>query len=118
MTHSEASGSVPDRRVTAHPVLGDLPDAPPVSITVDGRAISARAGETIAAALLAHGIRRCRTMPDTHQSRGPFCAIGRCTDCIMTVDGEPNVRTCVTPVREGQHIETQQGLGQWGGAAS
>ncbi|MHB8947330.1 MAG: (2Fe-2S)-binding protein, partial [Bacillota bacterium] len=45
--------------------------------------------------------------------RGLFCAIGRCTDCVMTVDGVPNVRTCVTPVREGLRVETQRGLGEW-----
>jgi NADH dehydrogenase/NADH:ubiquinone oxidoreductase subunit G len=32
----------------------------------------------------------------------------------MTVDGVPNVRTCVTPVRDGMIISTQKGLGKWG----
>ena len=31
-----------------------------------------------------------------HKPRGIFCAIGRCTDCVMVVDGKPNVRTCMT----------------------
>ena len=30
-----------------------------------------------------------------HEARGVFCAIGRCTDCVMVVDGRPNVRTCM-----------------------
>lgn len=108
-----ARPTAPDRRVRIHPVLGDLPAAPEVTIFVDDRPILARAGEPIAAALLASGIRVCRTMPMAGSRRGPFCAVGRCTDCIMTVDGEPGVRTCVTPVRDGQRVATQRGLGAW-----
>jgi hypothetical protein len=29
----------------------------------------------------------------------------------MVVDGVPNVRVCVTPLREGMQIETQKGKG-------
>lgn len=39
-----------------------------------------------------------------HKLRGIFCAIGRCTDCVMIVDGKPNVRTCVTPLVEGMKV--------------
>ena len=100
-------------RVQRHPVLGDLPEAAPVRITIDGRKIPAREGETIAAALLASGIHVCRTMSNTGERRGPFCAVGRCPDCSMVVDGRPNVRTCQTPVRAGMRVETQRGLGRW-----
>lgn len=115
MPRSEAAETGHDFRVRHHPVLGDLPAAATVTITVDGRAVPARAGEPIAAALLANGIRICRTMPGSGEPRGPFCAVGRCPDCMMTVDGELNVRTCITPVRDGMRVETQQGLGAWGG---
>jgi predicted molibdopterin-dependent oxidoreductase YjgC len=40
-----------------------------------------------------------------------FCAIGRCTDCIMVVDGRPNIRTCVEPLKAGMVVETQHGNG-------
>jgi hypothetical protein len=40
-----------------------------------------------------------------------FCAIGRCTDCIMVVNGRPNIRTCVEPLRAGMVVETQKGKG-------
>ncbi|MEA3408802.1 MAG: FAD-dependent oxidoreductase, partial [Candidatus Eisenbacteria bacterium] len=43
--------------------------------------------------------------------RGFFCAIGRCSSCLMTVDGVPNVMTCVTPLKAGMRIETQTGKG-------
>ncbi|MGI6603771.1 MAG: (2Fe-2S)-binding protein [bacterium] len=100
-------------RVNEHPVLGQLAEAPEVTIEVDGRSITAREGEPIAAALLAAGIRVFRTTRRLGHPRGLFCGIGRCTDCVMIVDGIPNVRTCVTPVRAGMKIETQRGLGRW-----
>ncbi|HIV68925.1 MAG TPA: (2Fe-2S)-binding protein [Candidatus Butyricicoccus stercorigallinarum] len=43
-------------------------------------------------------------------ARGVFCAIGRCTDCVMVVNGKPNVRTCVTPLEEGMTVQTQYGV--------
>jgi predicted molibdopterin-dependent oxidoreductase YjgC len=101
-------------RVVDHPILGPAPDRRVVNIFVDGVAMAALEGEPIAAALLAHGIRAMRRTPKFGEPRGVFCAIGRCTDCVMTVDGVPNVRTCVTPVREGMKIRTQTGLGEWG----
>ena len=49
-----------------------------------------------------------------HQPRGIFCAIGRCTDCVMVVNGKPNVRTCITPLKAGMDIRTQYGVGEAG----
>jgi predicted molibdopterin-dependent oxidoreductase YjgC len=102
-------------RVINHPILGDDSRTENVRITVDGREINARLGEPIAAALLAAGIRKFRVTPRYGAPRGIFCGIGRCTDCIMTVNGRPNVRTCVTSVEDGMIVETQKGLGKWAG---
>lgn len=98
-----------DLRVGWHPVLGETGKGRTVTISVDGRAIPAREGEPIAAALYAAGIRVTRYSPRSGEPRGPFCMIGRCTECSMTVDGIPNVRTCLTPVRDGMRIETPKG---------
>jgi aerobic-type carbon monoxide dehydrogenase small subunit (CoxS/CutS family) len=100
------------RRITSHPVLGSLPPAREVTLTVDGEPIPAREGEPIAVALLAVGRRVLRYSDRRGEPRGLFCAIGRCTDCAMTVDGRPNVRTCITPARHGMRIETQDGRTQ------
>ena len=91
-------------RIDEHPVLGGRPAAQEVTITVDGEQLTAIAGEPIAAALLSHGRRTFRHTCGRNEPRGLFCGIGRCTDCIMTVDGVPNVRTCITPVRAGMVI--------------
>ncbi len=90
-----------------HPVLGPLPESSNVTIYFEGRAIEARAGEPVAAALLAAGVKALRLTRRRHEPRGIFCALGRCTDCVMVVDDIPNVRTCVTPVREGMRVRRQ-----------
>lgn len=99
-------------RVEQHVILEAGEHGPLVSITVDGKTIPAYEGEPILAALLAGGIRVNRYTSKRREPRGLFCGIGQCTDCAMVVDGVPNVRTCVTPVRAGMVIETQDGLGE------
>jgi predicted molibdopterin-dependent oxidoreductase YjgC len=91
---------------------------PALTITVDGAAVTAHEGESIAAALLASGRRSTRWTARTGEPRGYFCGMGVCQDCLVTVDGLPNVRACMTPVRDGQRIDSQRGLGEWGAGGS
>jgi hypothetical protein len=105
--------SLGEHRVRDHARLGPLSPGKLIHIRVDGKTLGALDGEPLFAALLAHGISIFRTMPDDSAPRAPFCGTGRCTDCMMTVDGELNVRTCVTPARDGMVVETQLGLGAW-----
>ena len=100
-------------RCEHHPILADAPVIDYVEITIDGKPIKAIEGEMIAAALLANGISTFRYTHKNHKPRGLYCGIGRCTDCIMTVDGIPNIRTCVTPVKKGMQLTTQIGYGGW-----
>jgi len=100
-----------ENRVLHHPILGDVSENRYVIIYCDGKPIEAIEGEPIASALMSAGIRSFRTTAKRNEPRGVFCAIGRCTDCMMIVDGKPNTRTCITPVREGMKVETQYGLG-------
>jgi sarcosine oxidase subunit alpha len=81
----------------------------PVAITVDGKAASARTGDTVAAALLLAGIDHCRTTPVTGAPRAPYCLMGVCFDCLVTVDGVGSRQGCLVPVRDGMAIETQLG---------
>ncbi len=99
-------------RISEHPILGVSENEQKVTIYFDGRPIEAVEGEPIAAALMAAGVKAFRTTAIKGEPRGIFCAIGRCTDCMMVVDGRPNVRTCVTPVADGMQVETQRGLGE------
>lgn len=97
-------------RVTNHPILGSFYRRKEVNITVNGNVITAIDGEPIASALIAGGIKTFRITRVMKESRGYFCGIGLCSDCMMVVDGIPNVRTCITPVKEGMIIETQLGF--------
>lgn len=99
-------------RVVHHPILGALPESREAKIHLDGKEIPAVVGEPIAAALAAAGIRVHRYTTERTEPRGIFCAIGQCTDCVMTVNGIPNVRTCITPVVAGMVVETQHGSGR------
>lgn len=99
-------------RIENHVVLGQETPGKTVEIKVDGKKMSAREGEKILAVLLANGIIINRYTVKTEEPRGLFCGIGQCTDCAMVVNGKPNVRTCITPVKEGMIIETQYGLGR------
>src|SRR5215210_7520267 len=98
-------------RMTAHPILGDLPSVPLVEFTFDGAAVVGRDEEPIVAALFAAGYRVLRTMPRFGDARGGYCMIGRCTDCLVVVNGTPNVPACLTSVAAGLAVETQLGLG-------
>lgn len=101
------------RRVTRHPIL-ELETKAEIPIVVDGKTLYAREGETVAAALTANGIRVFRHTAKRREPRGLFCGIGQCTDCVMEIDGVPNRRTCMTIVREGMVVNTQEGNGKSG----
>ena len=94
-------------------MAGGVARGPALRITVDGEAVPAYEGESVAAALLAAGRRFTRWTPRAGEPRGYFCGMGVCHDCLVTVDGLPNVRACMTTVREGQQVDTQRGLGEW-----
>lgn len=100
-------------RILDHPILGKLKEGRKVKIEVDGCVIEAFDGEPIAAALSATGNRVFRITNKRGEPRGIYCAIGLCTDCVMVVDEMPNVKTCVTPVRDGMKIKTQIGRGEY-----
>ncbi|SFP67763.1 (2Fe-2S)-binding protein [Actinomadura madurae] len=79
-----------------------------VPVTIDGDVHRARTGDTVAATLLRRPVRAWRRT-NGGDLRGLFCGIGVCFDCTLTVDGEPHVRACLTPVRAGMVIETHGG---------
>lgn len=98
-------------RIVEHPILGVQNEGKKiVTFKYDGKDMQGYEGEPIAAALKANGVMVHRYTMKQHKPRGIFCAIGRCTDCVMVVDGEPNVRTCMTPLKEGMDVRTQYGV--------
>lgn len=97
-----------NRRLTSHPVL-PIPPPEPVPITWRGRPLDARAGETIAAALLASGERVFGHHPRDGAPQGIFCAGGQCAQCLVIADGRP-VKACLARVRSGLRVEPADGL--------
>ena len=98
-------------RIESHPVL-EFERGQKVVFTFDGKDFEGYENETIAAALHANGIKELAKSPVLHRPRGLFCAIGNCSSCLMVVDGEPNVRVCVTKVKQGMDVKTQIGRGR------
>lgn len=88
--------------------LATVARGPSVEIDVDGRPVRAYLGETIAGVFLAEGVGPFRTTDVRKQPRGYYCGMGICFECLVRVDGERNVRACMTPVREGMKIERER----------
>ena len=98
-------------RIDDHPILGQFEKGPKIQFTFDGKSMEGFEGEPIAMALRSNGVLIHRYTTHRNEPRGMFCAIGRCTDCIMVVNGQPNIRTCVEPLQSGMVVETQKGKG-------
>ncbi len=78
-----------------------------VSFTFHGANVRGFEGDTLASALYAEGQRIFSRSFKYHRPRGLLCCRGTCPNCMVQVDGTPNVRSCVTPIREGAHVEAQ-----------
>lgn len=84
--------------------------ATPILFDFDGREIAARPGDSVAAALLAAGIRRFRDTAVSQSPRGPFCMMGVCFDCLVTIDGVPDRQACLTEAAPGMRVASQSGV--------
>lgn len=98
-------------RIVEHPIL-NFPPQKEINFLFDDRTITAAEGDTIASALHAAGVKVLSHSQKHHQPRGFFCAIGKCSSCLMEVDGIPNVKTCLVPAKEGMIIRSQTGWGK------
>lgn len=92
--------------------LDNIERGTPITITVNGSPVEVYPGESIAAALMAAGWRTLRRTHTNSSPRGFFCGMGICFDCLVTVDGMPNVRSCMTEVREGCVVELPAPFGR------
>ena len=81
----------------------------PVTFFFDGRSITAERGDTLAAALLAGGVDTVRHSVGGDQPRAPYCLMGVCFECLVTVDGVQNRQSCLMEVRDGMVVASQRG---------
>src|SRR4051794_20794941 len=85
------------------------PAAPTLRFTFDGAAMTARAGDTVAVALLANGVSVSRETPVSGAPRGAYCMMGVCFDCLVVINGTGNRQGCLVPLEDGMRVETQRG---------
>jgi len=74
-------------------------------IDVDDKKITVYAGETVAAALIASGIRTFRKTVKKGMPRGLYCGIGQCQECRMNINGIPDTLACQTLVEPGMKVQ-------------
>lgn len=81
------------------------------SLDFDGAAVPAHPGDTVASALIAAGELMTSRSPKYRRPRGAYCLLGDCGTCLVRIDGEPNVRACLTPARDGMRVASQNSYG-------
>lgn len=93
-----------NQRILHHPVLGALDKKQTFRFVFNGDEYTALEGETIAAALLAAGVRTLRVHEEKGTPRGIYCNIGHCFECRVSVNSMPTVRACMTLVQDGMEV--------------
>ncbi len=96
-------------RIKQHPVI-DFPKRKKLKFRYNKKQLEGEEGDTIASALHAAGVRTLTKSLKYDSPRGFFCGIGKCSSCLMRVNGIPNVRTCIAPLKEGISVEMQDKL--------
>jgi hypothetical protein len=88
-----------------------LPEPGTSSLTlyIDGDAVEAHPGETVAAVLLRQQTIASRSTPVNQSPRAPYCMMGVCFDCLAVVDGAASTQTCLVTVQEGMRVARQYG---------
>lgn len=104
-------------RIKNHPILDFIWDSP-VSFTFNDKKMQGFASDTIASALHANHITTFSKSLRYHRPRGFFCGIGKCSSCLMEVNGIPNVRTCIAPLIENVCVRSQDTFASWPDSAS
>ncbi len=87
-------------------------EAEPILLNYEGQSIYAQPGETVAAALLAAGIKGFRTTPEKGSERGPFCMMGVCFECLVVIDEQSNRQACQVFVQPGMQVRRQRGVAE------
>ncbi len=96
--------------LTEHPIL-EFKRGKRVKFYFEDQELEGYEGLPIAAALHAAGIRVLSLSTKRGRPRGFFCAVGKCSSCLMEVDGKPNVMVCMVSLKEGMKVRIQKGKG-------
>ncbi len=99
-------------RIIHHPIL-TFEHKKEIPFVFEGKELIGYEGDTIASALIDHGIVTFGYSIKRNRNRGFYCAIGNCAACNMIVDGIPNIRTCITPLKANMVITRQPNKGEY-----
>ena len=80
------------------------------ALDLDGRSIPVQDGDTVASALYRAGVRTFTRSLKHHRRRGLLCLSGDCASCLVTIDGQPGVRSCATAARDGMRVSRDEGF--------
>lgn len=81
---------------------------PTVFISINGEKKQVPAGISVAAAVLGHAHAKYTSVNAVDGSpRAPYCLMGVCFECLMEINGEANVQSCLVAVCEGMTVQTQ-----------
>jgi NADPH-dependent 2,4-dienoyl-CoA reductase/sulfur reductase-like enzyme/bacterioferritin-associated ferredoxin len=97
-----------DYRINEHPILS-IPKRREIVFYWNNQALSGFEGETIAAALFAHGVHVFGHHPKDNSPQGLFCANGQCSQCMVLADGKP-VKSCMELVKDNMKVMPVEGL--------
>lgn len=97
-------------RIEKHPILS-FEKKKEIPFIFEGKKVIGYEGDTIASAIHALGIKTLSFSIEKKRPRGFYCAIGNCASCNMIVNGTPNVRTCITPLKENMVVSRQTNKG-------
>ena len=75
-----------------------------LEIKVNGEVVISFRGETVLAALIAAGYKTLRKSSVIGENRGALCGMGVCYDCLVTVNGIPDIRACMIEVEENMEV--------------
>lgn len=75
----------------------------------EGRELPFRTGDTVASALLVADIDFFRATPLSGAPRAPYCLMGICYDCLVSINGADNQRACQVQAEQGLVIRRQTG---------
>jgi len=98
-------------RIVTDSINGETPRKV-IQFQFDGKRFAALDGDSIAAALLANGVRTLRYSEKQGEPRGIYCGIGHCYECRVYLNGVGNVRTCITPVEEEMSLWSRRGYNE------
>ena len=94
-------------RIKNHPIL-NIPEQKEIKFYFNNKEYFGIEGETVIAALIANNISTLAYSHNEKRPRGMFCANGKCSACLMEVNGKRNVRVCITKLEENMRVNVQK----------